>query len=281
MRLFLIALLLFVTPLSAQWGGDSRFYRTDPIPREGLVVDLDFSQFSYSGGVYTIRNMANAAAPAYMYGGLNFNSVGSDSSGLSRDIHTGQVVLATDGSAGDSAGTKPTSGLLRDSVGDFELTAQYAPLSLTQGIVSAMSPFVALRYDTSGTSLIGNYSVALGQAKDTLVLGTMSPSNSYTGVNIPGVFLSTTRFYYFSVKRKGSAVIVYLDNDSLGAVTKEAIRRSNRIVLGYRYVSSSYHIKGSYGIVKFHSRALTSTERTVLYNNTLHDTHEKKKFSRW
>lgn len=284
MRLLLIALILYVVPVWAQWGGDSRFYRTDPIPREGLVVDLDFSQFSYSGGVYTIRNMTNAAAPAYMYGGLEFNSVGSDSSGLSRDPHTGRVVLAFDKSTADSAVTaiSPAS-ILLDSTDNFTAVVLYKPGALTW-TTAGTNHFLTLRLDTSYVDVSGNGAVQIGQRADSLYIYFQTPGGSSVGQTIkkPGVF-TALREYHIVAMRSGTKRIVYVDNDSVwAAIIATNLMRVNRLrISGYRNTNTNNVAFGKIRSLALYRRALSSAERLTLYNNSLRGIHSKKKFSRW
>lgn len=277
MRLLVLITLLCCTSALAQWGGDSRFYRTDPIPREDLVVDLDFSQFSYSGGVYTIRNMANAAAPAYMYGGLDFNSVGSDSSGLSRDIHTGRVNLNQSGAFDDSTVTVPDA-INRDSVGDFTIRLRVK----VRGTASSSQYFYAERLDTAYTAVTNAYGVLFyRKPADTLRVefrGAAGSINSLYGIGK----LTTNAWVDIVVEQSGNNRKLYVNNDSVwGFTSKTKTMRSNRIRLGGSVAGTSARPPIVYGVVQRFSRALTSSERTALYENATRGIHSKKKFSRW
>jgi hypothetical protein len=237
-----------------------------------LVVDLDFSQFSYSGGVYTIRNLANAAAPAYMYGGLGWNVPGSDSSGVSRDGLTGRVVINTDGSYSDSA-------ILSLPVPIDTMTALTYCVDVKRRASSYMAGYlICLR---SAANANGSAVVAY-IFQDSVGLGRISTAGVVTASNrLPNKF-ALHQWYHVCLVDSIFKCVLYINNDSVCGITSTTRRRAvDRVLIGSNATPSSARTCLTSVNHRLFGRKLTSAERTVLYNNSLRDIHDKKKFSRW
>jgi hypothetical protein len=212
--------------------------------------------------------MANAAAPAYMYGGLGFNSVGSDNSGLSRDPHTGRVVVNSDGTVADSTILVLPS--IIDSISNSTWEFDWTP----KGVVGTGRPILRLTYDTSGVS---NTAWTFNTGTTGLSVANFSPLGASLSV-ASGIAVTLNRQYHVKLVRNGNARVLYINNDSISSVSSSSkSMRINRVKIGVNLAGNPFKLSSQ----RLYSRALTSAERLTLYNNSLRGIHDKKKFSRW
>lgn len=235
-------------------------------PDSSCVVDLNFSRATYSGGVWTIPNDANKAAPAYMYGGLPWGAAGSDSSGVSRDGLTGRVTANFKGSAADSLVTASNSAIILDSTDNFTIAFRYK----TKILPPVLGVIFATRLDTGYANVASNQGISIEQKQDSVLLYQRTPSNGSHSSSPRKKVLPRGEWVHFIIVRQGNSRVLYVNGDSVaGFSTTSNTRQTNRIYLGGLCTSTSFHVAGAFDGFKLYRRALTSAERLTLYNNSL------------